>query len=74
MSDLSLLGIAGSCISLVLIAHMWIWRNGSRHWKFFWTVVLFFIFVGPVFYLASYDPPPKRSKQQLIEESKFWHW
>jgi len=74
MSDLTLFGIIGSCVSLILIIHMWTWRKGPTHWKLLWTVLLFFIYVGPIFYLALYNPPPKRSMKQLIEESKFWHY
>jgi hypothetical protein len=40
VSDLTLLGIIGSCVSVILITHMWVFRKGQMYWKLFWTVLL----------------------------------
>ncbi len=74
MSDVNILLVGGSCLSLILMAHMWIWRKGQRHWKVYWTMMLFFIYIGPLFYLIFYDPPSRKSLQQLEAESIFSYW
>jgi|GEM_PF-2711010 len=70
MLDLADLGIIGLCFSLILIVHLWIWRKGEVGWKLFWSVLLLFIYVGPLFYLALYNPPPKRSIKQIEADSR----
>ncbi|MBI5248650.1 MAG: hypothetical protein HY912_04080 [Desulfomonile tiedjei] len=71
MSELGILCIVGSCISAILIIHLWVKRNGDMRWKLFWTIALLVIYIGPVFYWAFYDPPPKKSLSQQIKDANY---
>ena len=62
--------VVGVCLSLILVIHLWIKRRGGVYWRFFWSFVLFFPYLGPVLYFAFFDPPPPKPTGDRLTDDK----